>query len=422
MDYFYGPVTDDPLDKEYVQNYNRIWKITDAEIAYHAANYYKEDYQMPEVIKNWPAHGNVSSNQAADLAPFFDYNGDGIYQPEQGDYPLIRGDQALYVIFNDNSFAHTESWANTPLGVEIHAMFYAFDTTDEVLNNTVFANYKIINRSKNDYTDLRLSSFVDFDLGYAFDDYIGFDRNLNMAYAYNGKDEDGPGEGAYSGNPPAQGCMFLNRQASGFMCYNNSMDVNGEPNTFGDYYKYMHNQWKNGKRITYGGSGYNYKDEDLPYTDFMFDGDPSDASQWSEVSAGNVPGDRRGIMHAVIGDVKSQEEFCVDIAFVFAKSETGGAIASVDLLKRNAAEVQRFFNDMYPDCESAQSHQVSLADVREEADVINIYPVPATNSVTVDLSSVKGKINGYIKVINAGGQVVYQTKTQDGLIVIDLQD
>jgi len=46
-------------------------------------------YLIPEVFYDYPAHGNQSLNQAEYLAPFFDFNNDGIYQPEDGDCPLF---------------------------------------------------------------------------------------------------------------------------------------------------------------------------------------------------------------------------------------------------------------------------------------------------------------------------------------------
>ena len=47
---------------------------------------------IPESIRDWPANGNSAQDQF--LAPFFDQNGNGYYEPEQGDYPdyNITGD------------------------------------------------------------------------------------------------------------------------------------------------------------------------------------------------------------------------------------------------------------------------------------------------------------------------------------------
>jgi len=34
--------------------------------------------------------------QSEKIAPFYDNNNDGIYDPMAGDYPQIKGDQALF--------------------------------------------------------------------------------------------------------------------------------------------------------------------------------------------------------------------------------------------------------------------------------------------------------------------------------------
>jgi hypothetical protein len=45
------------------------------------------NYQVPEIIKEWPAHGDVSMGQDYYLAPFYDFNSDGNYNYLDGDYP-----------------------------------------------------------------------------------------------------------------------------------------------------------------------------------------------------------------------------------------------------------------------------------------------------------------------------------------------
>ena len=41
---------------------------------------------ITDVIRNWPAHGH-GDDLTSYLAPFFDADNDGVYNPEQGDYP-----------------------------------------------------------------------------------------------------------------------------------------------------------------------------------------------------------------------------------------------------------------------------------------------------------------------------------------------
>lgn len=79
---------------------------------YHQNNRASSGYQPIEVIANWPAHGDVSKGQAYYLAPFVDNNNDGDYNPLDGDYPKIKGQQAIYYIYNDNKMAREYTSVN----------------------------------------------------------------------------------------------------------------------------------------------------------------------------------------------------------------------------------------------------------------------------------------------------------------------
>jgi hypothetical protein len=198
-DFWPGPVTStQEFYQQEQEKWNRIWKINQETIDYHKTNWSNAGYEIPEVIANWPAHGDTTLGQEYYMAPYNDQNANGIYEPEMGDYPVIRGDQALYFVFNDDRYINTES-AGLQMGVEIRGMAYGFHAPDDdVLNQTVFVNYLIVNRSENTYDSVYFGKFTDFDIGSAFDDFIGCDTTLNSYYAYNGAPVDGSGEaGAY---------------------------------------------------------------------------------------------------------------------------------------------------------------------------------------------------------------------------------
>ena len=68
------------------------------------------------------------------------------------------------------------------MGLEIHGMVYAFDAPDdEALNNTVFFNYKIFNRSQKDYHDTYIAVWDDMDIGSGWE-IEGFKGNPDCAY------------------------------------------------------------------------------------------------------------------------------------------------------------------------------------------------------------------------------------------------
>ena len=102
VDYYTGPLSVDgaaSVDAETCDEYDRHFVLTRAEVEGFIAAYAMDPtlsgYDVPRCIKEYPAHGNVSKNQSLYLAPFFDYNGDGYYNWQDGDYPYYDFDNAL---------------------------------------------------------------------------------------------------------------------------------------------------------------------------------------------------------------------------------------------------------------------------------------------------------------------------------------
>lgn len=180
-------------------------------------------------INEWPAHGDPGLFQDYYLAPFYDRNGDQIYNPmEDGDYPwyddilgrddvqcgvdrrvTLFGDQTVWFVFNDKGNVHTESQGE-PIGMEIRAQAFAFATSDEI-NRMTFYNYELINRSTQTLTNTFFSQYVDPDLGYSGDDFVGCDVSRGLGYAYNGLPNDvtNGSQIGYGENPPAIGVDFF---------------------------------------------------------------------------------------------------------------------------------------------------------------------------------------------------------------------
>src|SRR5262249_47777747 len=110
---------------------------------------------IPKGILNWPAYGNpynpIVGNR--NLAPFEDADNNGIYDPTGGDYPVIDetctkktyADQMIWWVYNDKGNIHTETGA-TAIGMEVHALAFAFKTNDEV-NDMTFYKYKLLNKA-----------------------------------------------------------------------------------------------------------------------------------------------------------------------------------------------------------------------------------------------------------------------------------
>ena len=268
-----------------VNQYNRVWKLNKTDIDDFITNYANGNVQNGSFIPSadllsWPANGDISQNFDAKLAPYMDVNSDAIYDPMAGDYPLIKGDQAIYTIYNDNYFPH-QSTGSPAIGLEIRLMAYAFGTSSVVVNNpflnyTTFYNYTIINRSAIPLYNAQIGLFNDSDIGYYGDDYVGSDIKDSYAYTYNSPTStvtNEPAIGITQTMGPINDNNLIDDDGDGitdepgeqigmtnFMYFNNSfpgfpIQTTG-PNNAIEYYQYMNSIWKDGTPLSCGGSGY----------------------------------------------------------------------------------------------------------------------------------------------------------------------
>ena len=371
-DYWPGPlkITGASTTQSMCIKFDKHFKITRAEVDQHISSYNTSGYVMPASIANWPAHGEEGYSYY--LAPFKDVNDNGVYDPENGDYPyydinndlcpwtedniaraaqhalprtpedvmyygtdwqnsngmiyadhVLKGDETLFWIFNDNAGPHTESQGN-PIGLEIRGQCFGFSTNDE-LNNMTFYSYEIINRSTYTLAETYFSQWVDPDLGYAYDDYVGCDVGRGLGYCYNGSNVDGSGQNwAYGDQPPAVGVdffqgpymdpdgrdnprfyadsaseigycdKFLNSAYEAdqmaikgvnfgdsitdnerfgmrrFVYHNNNNSVTGDPSIAVEYYNMLRGIWRDNSKMRYGGNAHTSNGGNGPECDFMF--------------------------------------------------------------------------------------------------------------------------------------------------------
>jgi hypothetical protein len=471
QDYWHGPVSD-TYDSLYDIRWFHAWKLNRTDIEFHQANWWQPGYEPLEDILTWPGNGDVENGQLEQIAPFFDQNGNGIYEPMQGDAPRIKGDQAIFFVFNDARGTHTET-DGVPLGIEIHAMAYAFDEpADSALWNTVFFNYNIINRSDTNYHDVYLGLFTDTYLGYMWDDRIECDVQNGMYFTYNGETIDGNEDDslAYGANPPAQGIMLLggplmepdeidnpkydnlgnlicSEAINGIGFGDGIVDnerlgmssfvyFNGGGNSYTDdpaiavhYYTYLQGLWKNGEPMLYGGWGLPYYSVG-PECKYMWprDSDPvnwgtggiwpnggynQNGLYWSDEESGANPNDRRGLGSIGPFNLAAGESFEFDFAYPWARAYDGDPWSSALLLKERAAYIRDLFEN------NNQLFQ-GVAELQNAYEVLKVFPNPANEIVEVDLPDVVGTVD--IIVFDAVGQPVYsEHKTNPKDLILNIQ-
>ncbi len=397
VDIYYGPIAFDYGDSSYILRYNNVWKINKSTILDHVANYKMTGYKVPASIHNWPGNGNVSNGEAVDLAPYVDVNSNTIYDPANGDYPDIRGDQAIFFITNDAKQLHTNSHAEI-MGIEIHGMAYSFASiADSALNQTVFVNFQIINRRAIDYFNVYVGIFLDMEIGEYFNDFVGSDSLLNMSYGYNGTTNDR----IYGNNSPAQGCVILNHPLSTFMYYANVLGnpppATTDPGTAIEYYNYLQGVWRNGTPLTRGGTGYNPGSIDT--SSFAFGGDPL-GTGWTEFELGNIARDRRGITTVGPVNLNSGASICLDVAFPYARDYVGNNLTSIKVLKDRVRSIHSFYQGQNYNC-PLLSTKVNQSNQHDN--LISIYPNPNNGIFQIDLNQIIHNNNYKVEIFNAIG-------------------
>jgi hypothetical protein len=405
QDFYSGPFSI-VTPPDFVKKWSRVWKLRRSEIEYHKSHWWLNGYTPIEAIATWPGNGNPQYGQMDTLAPYKDVDGNGLYNPMKGDYPVIRGDMAVFSIYNDYTGLHTET-QGTPIHLEVHSMAYAFDCQeDSALWNTVFLHLDLYNRAPFNYLDCAVGFFIDGDLGSAWDDYVSTDVSRGSINFYNGTDFDGtPAFPGYGQHPPAQSFTLLagpymdpdgednpkydslshepcDLSINGFGFGNTFRDderlgmmgsryfTNGatgpttDPQTAAEYVGYLKGHWLDGEPCRYGGNGHPSNGGNGPISNFMFPAlsDPCDwgtngiqpagyttgaggsGPAWTENLAGNAPGDRRGI--AIVGPFTfpAQQMHPVDIAFVNARNYIDtAAIAAIPVLNERIDKIRNYF-------------------------------------------------------------------------------
>jgi hypothetical protein len=340
---------------------------------------------IPASIQNWPGNGNTSLGEMPVLAPYADSDHNGTYNPSGGDYPAIRGDEAVFTIFNDARNKHTESGGRV-LGIEVHLMAYQFKSPDTAINEATFLHYDIFNRSDTSYHNIYFGSWLDMEVGNGASNYIGCDSANSYWYAFCGTNDNTNGTGNYAGEkgyhslPPAQSLVYICDTMTHFVYYNNDFTVQGNPTTPSWYYYYLQNIWGDTTHTTYGGTGYKSSSTN---TNYMFSGNPATNTGWTETSAHIAPTDVRGISSTGPYSLPSYSEKSIDMALVFSQAFPGSALGSVALSNVYINDVKNFYNSQNYGCDEVLA--VPAAKSNMSLNHVLVYPDPATYKVTFQI-------------------------------------
>ena len=341
FDFFPGPLNPETgkTDQETCAKWDKFFTVSGESIQEHLRNWnqarvegreYKES-DIPKDVRGWPGRGNrffedihqfKLPNTRQGLAGFYDQNGNGDYEPDLGDFPVIeiRGcdepqfpDQMTFWIYNDAGNIHAQS-QGSPIQMEVQVQAFAYATNDEI-NDMTFQRYKLINRAIESIDSTFFAMWVDPDLGCPLDDYIGADTLRDLAYVYNQDALDGftgctcnigGAINTYCDEVPILGVDYFRGPLdefgveigmSSFTYFNNQGVTPAPPNGTTDpenaqeFYNYLSGSWKDGTPFTLGGDAYL---DGIP-VQYAFTDPPNDPNGWSMCTQALPPGDRRTI-------------------------------------------------------------------------------------------------------------------------------
>ena len=423
-DYWAGPLDSAGLTRAAdCSKWNKIWSVTRADILAHLADIRDGRIDQPNTaVLGWPAVGNPYFRQYNGfdlptfnkvLAPFFDANQDGKYNPLMGDYPLPENvsntlipTQITWCLFNDYGNAHTTTSRAIPLQAEIHVTTWGFDcTNNRLFNRTVFTAHKVINRSRVNIDSVSMGILTDFDIGCYTDDAVGCNPLTNTFYGYNAAllepDSCSFGIRTYPKSPPAEAVTFLNRPLSKFIAYTNLgacpaspayLDI---PSTGFGVYNALNGRWGNGTPLTFGGTGYNIG----AATNFMFPDDPTNTTGWSQV-AGNFGCalDRVSVGSTYVGTFRPNDTIRLDAAWSFHQDTSLNAWQNASLLRREIPSIQTWYNNRF---QNACTLPTETADT--EGVVFSVSPNPVQTVLTLNFGEETLK---HVRLVNIMGQIL----------------
>lgn len=416
---------------------DKVWYVTAGEVLSHIEDFEDNgvvDDPSPAVF-SWPGKGNPffsEYNDGIELAPdtfspdFFDQNGDGIYNPAEGDYPAmsVRGCNNTYIPtqlgwspIQQNRILQGDTVTALQGGLSLYTISC---DGDHPLNDVVYARYKLENVSPSSYQDAYLGVVADPDIGCHENDYVGSFPDRLTAFAYDAPSAANlcPGNvPVFVDNPPFWGMdlypgslgAMLAADAEARIHYYHKSGNQGagiemfDPTSAMQFYNYLKGQWRDGSPLTVGGNGYGGEEA----TNFAFPGLPEQEGGWTEVEAENSPGDRRVLTSVGPFEFQPGEVHEFTLAFTYYESsgdlnsKAEGLRGQVDVLQGIYDDCMEIPSDCAQVINSAPAHSMPALDLA-------VYPNPAQDLLYIESTELPQKL----VLIDQMGRPVLQAQQQ----------
>lgn len=375
-----GPVANDYSLQSWSSNFNAVYGPY--QIWHHNTFWQDSNYVPSAEIMAWPAHGDTSNGESWMLAPFVDYNNDGVYNPYDGDYPDVPFDQNHYIVYNDDNNP-PDPLGGKRLKVEVETMISTTNKSDIPTPGLFLLNVTIRNKSEHTYDDFYVGFNADFDIEFEFDDYVGCDTLLDMIYGFSKNDRD-TDPNTYMKSTPSVGFVFLNQELGGFMALDHGNNPWSNPQTTSEAYNLLRSQFRDSVPLTYGGNGYG---GNVPVK-FAFPGSPDIPNQWNPYDAGDSLVDRIALASFGPFRIEPEDEICLDIGVLYAFGSDD--LPSYQVLKNKMHAVKGWYDNQDYKCNSGTA--VSLEAIEAPELHIKLYPNPASSTLNYQIKTLTSEV------------------------------
>ena len=431
-DFFPGPLRKNgTTDSALMARYKKVWLMEKETIEAHLAVVQKsgKNNQVPVSIKSWPAY-EVDGTDTISIAPWHDANKNGYYDPENGDYPVIKGHQAIFWVMNDNGGLHSES-VGKPLKIQVNGMAYVYDcqanlqdSLDFFLKHAAFVDYNIVYRGTEKLTDVFMGEWVDHDLGDYLDDAIGSAPLYQTGFTINADAWD-TGLKTDKNNPGALAVTILKGpvaktgdgidndnngvvdeadekcRMAGFSSYQNSADpVRGNPHRAPEFYNYLRSNYINGQPFVKSSAAGVRRTRHL----FSHGLDPNHPGwHWTQQRTDTLTtGDQRLLITCGSFELNPGDEVPFHLVHYYARNSKDSN--QLPTIIKGAQHLTAVYNgEQIPDCWMLNTDKKQM----QSSVPLMVYPNPSKDKVWVS-----SPVNGSLCVFDMNGRQMLSMSKQ----------
>lgn len=350
--------------------WDRFWAISRAALERHRADLAdgKIDLPLEPEIEAWPATGNPNFKKlhgydlppdGSTLAPFFDADGDGKYDPTAGDFPHPAGadtslhpSKIVWSLFHDPKIAYADSLGS--LGFEFGWTAWAMACADtSVLNDAVFFSLKIRNASSQVVDSVQVGIWNDHRLGKKNDeDGFGTDLPTSSFFYFNTTPNDIPALAdddflSYHKNPPAAAFTLLGRplkhsifSMGGATC---ELPAYSSPSNAKQFYHRLNGRLITGEQITFK----SWVSDSTFVSDFVFADRPSVPNGWNMLNYRLSCDFQRTLWTAALDKMQPNQTETLEYAYTFHRDSVRSNLENVDFMFARLGQLHQFYDQNF---------------------------------------------------------------------------